>query len=221
MAGIYDWSTLWFASRCAWRSAAMSESRSYLTAAEWPRWTESMTSNHVCTNIITAGANWHPCWQSQWSYWIKQSSRLPSLFDVNWQELAEELFFFFSTSLEETIYCGWVQGSFHCWQGIIVSQLSMYSNIEFVRGAMVKDQEQILLYTHKKCWRTMKAYRTFLWNYLNDWCQRNLCDNGEKLDKGKDFSVYFIEAIFMLYFFCCAHPSQLSKIKKKYFCKTL
>lgn len=92
--GIYDWSTSWFASRCAWPSAAMSESHSYLTAAEWPRWSESMTSNQVCTNILmTAGANWHPCWQSQWSYWIKQSTRLVSSFDVHWQELAEKLFF--------------------------------------------------------------------------------------------------------------------------------
>lgn len=32
--GIYDWSTLWFASRCAWPSEAVSESRSYVTAAE-------------------------------------------------------------------------------------------------------------------------------------------------------------------------------------------
>jgi len=32
--GIYEWSTLWFASGCAWLSVAVSESHSYLTAAK-------------------------------------------------------------------------------------------------------------------------------------------------------------------------------------------
>lgn len=137
---------------------------------------------------------------------LNQSTRLVSLFDVQCQELAEKLCFLFSW---RTIYSGWVKCGFHCWQGI-----AMYLYIEFLSGAIVKHQDQVLLCIHVKMLKHHQSIIVHLCEitWMIDDHLREIRWDKREIRWG---SIYFVEAVLMLYFFSCVDPSQLSKRKKK------